>query len=242
VFEFEERPGKGIIGTIDGHEYKIGSPEFVNFKEKINVKGSVVFVSIDEQIRGFFFVKSSVRQNIKGMLRRLDKKCRALLSGDGDADKIVMTSLFPPQAELNFNQRPADKMGYIQKLQERGTKVLMVGDGLNDAGALKQADVGIAVTDDTSLFTPGSDAILQGNQLQNLDKFLSLANASSKILKAAFTISFMYNAIALSFAVTGNLTPLVAAILMPVSSVSVVSFSTIAVNLVSKRKLKNSRL
>ena len=237
VLQFEERPGKGIIGTIDGHEYKIGSAELVNFTGQINVKGSVVFVSVDDRIRGFFFVKSSVRQNIKDMLRRLDKKCRALLSGDSDVDRVVMTSLFPLQADLNFNQRPADKMNYIQKLQERGSKVLMVGDGLNDAGALQQADVGIAVTDDTSLFTPGSDLILQGTQLQNLDKFLSLANASSNILKIAFAISFTYNAIALSFAVTGNLTPIVAAILMPVSSISVVSFSTAAVNLISKMKL-----
>ncbi|HZY79213.1 MAG TPA: hypothetical protein VFE50_06815 [Cyclobacteriaceae bacterium] len=161
------------------------------------------------------------------------------LPGDGDVDEIVMTSLFPPDTELKFNQRPADNMDYIQHLQEKKSKVLMVGDGLNGTGALKPADVGIAVTDDTGLFTPGSDAILQGNKLQNLDKFLSLAPSSSVILKVAFMISFMYNAIALSFAVTGYLTPLVAAILMPVSSVSVVGFSTLAVNVVSKRKLNS---
>jgi Cu+-exporting ATPase len=240
VLNFEERPGKGIVAVIGGSEYKIGSAEFVGFTGQLNVKGSVVFVAIERQIRGFFFIKSSVRQNIKNMLRRLGSKCKGLLSGDGDSDRIVMTSLFPPDAELNFNQRPADKMDYIRGMQEKGSKVLMVGDGLNDAGALKQADVGIAVTDDAGLFTPGSDAILQGNQLQDLDKFLSLARSSSLILKIAFTISFMYNAVALSFAVTGHLTPLVAAILMPVSSVSVVGFSTIAVNLTSRKKLKDS--
>lgn len=238
VAQFEERPGKGIQGTIGGHEYKIGSAGFVEYKDEVNTKGSVVFVSIDDEIRGYFLIKSSVRQKIKNMLVRLGGKCRALLSGDGEGDRAVMTSLFPSEAELKFNQHPTDKMEYIHQLQAKGKKVLMVGDGLNDAGALKQADVGIAVTDDTGLFTPGSDAILQGNQLQNLDKFLSLARVSSTILKIAFGISFMYNAIALSFAVTGHLTPLVAAVLMPVSSVSVVGFSTLAVNFVSKMKLK----
>jgi Cu+-exporting ATPase len=138
---------------------------------------------------------------------------------------------------LKFDQQPADKMAFLNELQENGQKVLMVGDGLNDAGALKQADVGIAVTDDTGFFTPGCDGILQGNQLKNLDHFLSLARSASVILKCAFVLSFMYNAVALTFATTGHLTPLVAAILMPVSSISVVGFSTIAVNIVARRRL-----
>lgn len=242
VDQFEEKPGKGISGVIDAHRYKIGSIQYVKANSDINVKGSVVCVSIDDTVRGYFIVKSSIRQQIKSMLRRLGSKCSALLSGDGDADSFTMTKLFPEGVTLRFNQRPVDKMEFIQGLQSDGKKVLMVGDGLNDAGALKQADVGIAVTDDTGLFTPGCDAILQGDKLHNLDRFLSLAKVSSVILKIAFTISFMYNAVALSFAVTGNLTPLVAAILMPVSSVSVVGFSTIAVNVMSKRKLKKSNV
>ncbi|HEX8061082.1 MAG TPA: heavy metal translocating P-type ATPase metal-binding domain-containing protein [Cyclobacteriaceae bacterium] len=238
VSHFEEKPGKGIIGIIDGEEFKIGSAELVGFKGKPNTRDSMVFVSVNNEVKGFFFVRTSIRQNIRTMVHRLGSRCKALLSGDGDADQIVMINLFREYTQLKFNQASHDKMQYIRQLQDNGDKVMMVGDGLNDAGALKQADVGIAVTDDTALFTPGSDAILRGNQLHNLDQFLSLAKSSSRILKIAFGISFTYNVIALSFAVTGNLTPLVAAILMPVSSVSVVCFSTIAVNLVSKRKLQ----
>lgn len=240
VSHFEEKPGKGISGVIDGHEYKIGSIQYVKGKSELNVKGSVVCVSINESVRGCFLIRSSIRHKVKAMLDRLGRKCSALLSGDGDSDNLTMMKLFPVGVKLRFNQRPIDKMEFIQELQSDGKKVLMVGDGLNDAGALKQADVGIAVTDDTGLFTPGCDAILQGEKLHNLDRFLSLSKVSSVILKIAFTISFMYNAIALSFAVTGNLTPLVAAILMPISSISVVGFSTIAVNVMSKRILKKS--
>jgi Cu+-exporting ATPase len=113
----------------------------------------------------------------------------------------------------------------------------MVGDGLNDSGALKQSDVGIGVTDNTGVFTPACDGILAGDKLMLLDKFLELSKTSSVILKTAFAISFFYNAIALIFAVTGHLTPLVAAILMPMSSTSVVIFSTLAVNYITNKKL-----
>jgi Cu+-exporting ATPase len=195
-----------------------------------------VFVSINGEVKGYYGVSVSVRQNIKGMLKRLAEKCVALLSGDNDSDKAKMETLFGPGVQLLFNQDPHHKMEYIRNLQQQSKKVLMVGDGLNDSGALKQSDVGIAVTDDTGVFTPACDGILQGDRLSALDQYIELAKSSSTILKAGFAISFMYNAIALSFAVTGHLTPLVAAILMPISSISVVTFSTIAVNYVSSRK------
>jgi Cu+-exporting ATPase len=148
-----------------------------------------------------------------------------------------MKLLFGCRTALLFNQSPHDKLNYIRDLQNSGKKVLMIGDGLNDSGALKQADVGIAVTDDTGIFTPACDGIIQGSQLKKLNQILELANSSSNILKTGFIISFLYNAVALSFAVAGHLSPIIAAILMPLSSISVVAFSSLAVTWMTNRKL-----
>jgi Cu+-exporting ATPase len=175
------------------------------------------------------------------MLKRLGNKNISLISGDNDSEKSLMQSVFPLATNMRFNQSPHHKLNYVKHIQDQGGKVLMAGDGLNDAGALKQSDVGLAITDNTGVFTPACDGILLGDKLPMLDKYLELARASSVILKIAFAVSFFYNAVALSFAVTGNLTPLVAAILMPISSMSVVGFSSAAVNFVAKRKLRTNK-
>jgi len=236
VEDFKELPGKGIDAHIQGQRYKIGSAAFTGFHEKVDQSASYVFISINDEVKGYFMIRTMVRKNISEMIKRLGTKCKALLSGDHETEKQPMAHIFGHKATLLFNQSPHDKLAYVRDLQFSGSKVMMLGDGLNDAGAIKQADVGIAVTDDTGVFTPACDGILHGSQVAHLDKLLAVAKASSTILKIGFGISFFYNAIALSVAVSGHLTPLIAAILMPISSISVVTFSTLAVKLVAKNK------
>ncbi|QOI95969.1 MAG: heavy metal translocating P-type ATPase metal-binding domain-containing protein [Flammeovirgaceae bacterium] len=235
VKDFKEIPAQGIEACINTDHYQVGSARFTGALPLADDSASVVFVSINEQPRGYFQIKTSVRENIEPMLRRWNRPV-AMVSGDNDADKDRMKILFGADAQLLFNQNPHDKLNYVKELQQAGNKVLMLGDGLNDSGALKQADVGLAVTDDTGVFTPSCDGILQGDKLPLLDRFLHLAKSATTIVKSAFVLSFLYNAIALSFAVTGHLTPLIAAVLMPLSSISVVVFTTVSVNLVAARK------
>lgn len=239
IKEFIEIPGKGIEGSANGHTYRVGSAEFAGATDRINSTHSRVWVSVDGEVRGYFTIHTNLREGIYAMIYRLGEKCVALLSGDNDGARSTMAHLFSEKTELRFNQNPHEKRAYIESVQATGKKVLMVGDGLNDAGALKQSDVGISVTDDTGVFTPSSDGILKGDRVEDLDKFLRLARHSSVILKAGFAISFLYNAIALTFAVTGHLTPLVAAILMPISSISVVSFASVMVRIAAKREKLN---
>lgn len=242
IADFRELPGRGIEGIVNGHTVRAGSAEWTGLDNLPDSQSTYVCLSIDGEARGYYSIRTTIRGNMKDMLGRLGRKCAALLSGDNNADQEKMRGLFGSAAQLLFNQSPHEKLAFINGLQTRAHRVMMLGDGLNDSGALKQSDVGLAVTDDTGIFTPACDGILHGSQLASLDKFLDLARSSTRILKTGFIISFLYNAIALTFAVTGHLTPLVAAILMPVSSISVVSFASLAVRYAAWRKFKISNL
>ncbi len=240
VKQLVERPGKGIEGEVACLSIKIGSASFVGANALLDQTSSHVFVAINGEVKGHFTITTTLRSGIKETLSTMGALPVAMLSGDNESDRTRMQQVFPASAQLLFYQSPQDKMNFIHDWKATGKQVMMLGDGLNDAGALKQSDVGISVSDNAGVFTPACDGILKGSQLVNLSLYLRLAKASTTILKVAFAISFFYNFISLSFAVTGHLTPLVAAILMPISSISVVGFSSIAVGLVSRSILKKS--
>jgi Cu+-exporting ATPase len=149
----------------------------------------------------------------------------ALLSGDNEREEARFRNLFGEQATLRFNQSPADKLDFIRELQRRGKKVMMVGDGLNDAGALKQADVGVAVVEQSGVFSPASDVILHAAQLPRLAQVLSFARRAACVVRAGFVISALYNVVGVGIAAAGLLAPMACAILMPLSSASVVVFA-----------------
>lgn len=116
----------------------------------------------------------------------------------------------------------------------------MVGDGLNDAGALRESQVGIALTDRVTNFSPASDAIMDATVIDKLPAYLEFAKTSRKIIKASFGLSFTYNLIGIFFAVQGLVSPVFCAILMPLSSLSVVIFTTVSTNFLAYRRgLKN---
>ncbi|MEQ8423724.1 MAG: HAD-IC family P-type ATPase, partial [Cyclobacteriaceae bacterium] len=235
--QFEEYPGLGVIGKIEGRMIRIGSANFISVADLSLPNATRVYVSIDDRVKGYFEVGTSLRSGIKALAHRLGNSVKALLSGDSPADEDRMKSIFSPGTQLSFEQSPQDKLDYISDLQRKGNKVMMLGDGLNDSGALKQSDVGIAISDDSGVFTPACDGILSGEKFEKLDRFLELSQSALVILKVSLAISFLYNIVGLSFAVTGHLTPLVAAVLMPISSISVVVFTTLMVNIMSKRIL-----
>ena len=234
IDNFLEKAGKGIEGTIEDNKIRVGSASFTGHLGS-PPKETRVFVAINNEVRGYFLFETTLRSKIQETITRLGKKCVALLSGDQPVDTDRMKLIFPEHTKLLFNQSPHDKLAYVSSLQRKGAHVMMVGDGLNDSGALKQSDVGVALTDDTGVFTPACDGILKGERLGQLDQFLDLGKSANRILKVCLVISFFYNGVALSFAVGGFLTPLIAAILMPLSSISVVGFSTIAVNWAARK-------
>jgi P-type Cu+ transporter len=218
---FQEKIGQGIRGIVEGVHLQIGAPSFVTGNKKVQ-KGTTVYVSMNNNTIGYFEYNNQYRNNIERLLTRLQKKYRlSVLSGDNNAEQHTLEKILGKNSTILFNQKPADKLRYIQHLQANGEKVMMIGDGLNDAGALKQSNVGIAISEQTNNFTPASDGVLQAQQLLLLNKFIRLCHANRNIVIASFVLSIVYNIIGLFFAVQGNLSPLIAAILMPTSSLSI---------------------
>lgn len=240
VIDFEEISGKGLQGKIQGKFYKIGSSSFVNQQKSLDGK-TEVHVQIDGEIKGKFIFKSYYREELEKVINKLKNYKFSLISGDNSNEEAYLKTIFPKNTTFLFNQSPEDKLKYIETLQKNKENVLMIGDGLNDAGALKQSNVGIAISDDINSFTPSSDAILDGKSFNHLANFLQLSKKSIQIVWGSFLISFFYNVIGLSFAISGNLSPLVAAILMPISSISVVSFTSLA-TWWSARKVKTYKI
>ena len=160
-----------------------------------------------------------------------------ILSGDNSIEaqklKLELGSAMP----MLFDQSPSDKLNYIQSLQNEGKHVMMVGDGLNDAGALQKSDVGIAVTDHTHLFTPASDAIIEGDQVTQLFHLIQYAKSAKTIIVLLFILSIAYNLVGMYFATQALLSPMVAAILMPISSISIVAISALLSYRYAKSKL-----
>lgn len=249
VEKFKEYAGKGMEADINGMNIKMGSAAFVNQFNKGFASfenGTNVQVMMNNVYMGQFNISNQYRDGIKQLVKRLKVKGfnLSMISGDNNSENENLKQIFGSDALLAFEQSPQQKLDFIKKLQYghfeltgyHGKNVLMLGDGLNDAGALMQADVGIAVSDNAAQFSPASDAILDGTNVRLLDKFIAFAKSGKNIVTASFILSILYNVIGLFFAVQGILSPMVAAILMPASSISIVILVTALSSLSARLK------
>ncbi len=233
ITDFQEVVGAGVSATIDGNVLRIGSEGFIFDCQIENSKGT--FVEINGVMKGFFRIKNKYRTGIEQLIIQLQNRFNlSLLSGDNDHEKMNLGAVFSNN-QLFFNQKPEDKLTFIKNYQNKGKKVMMLGDGLNDAGALKQSEVGIAVSEDLNQFSPACDAILDASNLSKLPIYIRYAQQSMIMVRIGFALSLIYNIIGLSFAVQGLLEPVIAAILMPLSSVTVVVFGMISTSLLGRK-------
>ncbi|MFD2100717.1 heavy metal translocating P-type ATPase [Flagellimonas iocasae] len=233
--EFQEHTGKGIEGRANEHSIKVGSAAYVGGETSSSVANTEVYVSSDEDVKGRFVFKNKYREGVKEVFEHLGSQMElGILSGDNDGERAQLQDILPAKTEMLFNQKPENKLEYIKELQQ-SHKVLMVGDGLNDAGALAQSDVGVAVSENVNVFSPACDGILDASNFTKLPIFLELSKKSMKVIKMSFLFSLCYNLVGLYFAVTGQLQPVIAAILMPLSSISIVVFTTLCTNYLGKR-------
>ena len=234
---YAEFPGRGIEGFIGEELVSLGSKEFITGTKGLSSEEATrVYIAIEEKPLGYFQFENRYRADVIPMVKKLKQHYSiAVVSGDSPAERYNLRHFFGKDVDLMFRQQPEDKLQYIRDLQSHGRKVIMIGDGLNDAGALKQSDAGIALAENTNYFTPSSDAILAAAAVSKLEKFIRLCKANKTIVMASFLLSIAYNVAGLFFAVQGTLSPLIAAILMPSSSISILIITFGSSNLIARR-------
>ena len=235
--EFEEVIGKGIFATIDNHKIKLGSSSFVKNLNESTHKKTKVHVEINGIYKGSYVFNNQYRKGLEQLFESLAKEYDlVVLSGDNDGERAILTKMLPSKTTLVFNQKPEQKLAYIEQLQQNGKNVMMIGDGLNDAGALAQSNVGLSISENVNVFSPACDGIMDASQFDKIGFFMKYSKNAMKTIYMSFGLSILYNIVGLSYAVTGNLSPLVAAIIMPLSTITIVSFVTIMSNFYAREK------
>jgi Cu+-exporting ATPase len=240
VNQFKEYTGKGLDAVVEDVSVKMGSANFIHADNEFitHDTGTSVHVLLNKILIGRFSVQNQYKEGVAEMadhIKELGNKM-FVLSGDNDSERSNLIKIFGQTTELRFSQSPQQKLDFIKDLHQENRNVLMLGDGLNDAGALMQSNVGIAVSENSAQFSPASDAILDGSKVMLLDKFIGYAKAGKKIVMASFILSILYNMVGLSFAVQGILSPMIAAILMPASSISIVLFVSMYSSFIAHKK------
>ncbi len=230
-------PGFGIEAWDNDNYYKAGSVKFIGENSLQNTT-SEVWISINEKVLGKFEVINQLRENIDCLINQLPFNL-TILSGDNNSSQDELSQKFIKEIDYQFNQTPENKLNYITQLQHNHQLVMMVGDGLNDAGALCKSDVGIAIVENTIQFSPASDAILLANKLPFLNQFIVASILAKKLIAITFIVSIIYNAVGLYFSTTAQLKPIIAAILMPLSTLSIVTITLLGSLVIKKKCFKN---
>ncbi len=236
ISDYKEIVGKGIQASYQDMNLKLGSSSFVSNDVEKSTLNTSVHVSFNEVYKGKFTFKNSYRTGVESLFNSLKNEYElSVVSGDNEGEKQYLQKSLPEETQLLFNQKPENKLDVVANLQKQGKKIAMIGDGLNDAGALAQSDVGIALSENINVFSPACDGILDASKFYKIATFLKASKKAIKIIKYCFILSLCYNVIGLYFAVTGQLMPVIAAILMPLSSISIVVFTTISTNLLGTK-------
>ncbi len=236
---FEEIAGAGIVGFINDKTFKIGSTKLVGLtEEQISIKETRVYIQINEMNKGYFVFENQYREGLGDLFKNLiaNKYKLFVLSGDNDGERKNLERMLPEGVSLVFNQKPEQKLEFIKNLQDQGLNVMMVGDGLNDAGALAQSNVGVSISENVNVFTPASDAILDASNFSKILYFLNYAKNAMKTIKMSYGLALTYNVVGISFALTNNLSPLVAAIIMPLSTATIIGFVTLMTHFYANNK------
>lgn len=235
--DFQEIKGQGLSASYQNQHFIMGSAAFVGNEQ--NAQGNELFLNVDSQTAHIQFESKWRTKAIGAIIEKIGKEHLYILSGDQpkDSDQLIALGFSPER--MYFGLNPGQKSDQIKKLQSNGRQVLFIGDGLNDVGALGTAEIGIALSEDMFRFTPSCDAILEAKFFSQLPQMIEIGRYAKRVLQICLAFSLLYNLFGLSIAFTGQLTPLIAAILMPISSITIVILSTVLIQLKFKRLFKS---
>ena len=236
--DFEAIPGRGISAAIDGADILVGSPRFISERDidisplaadiarAQNQGQTVVLLTIDETLAGAIAIGDTVKPSSKAVVKALRDRGLdiALVTGDNRQTAEAIASEVGVERVM-AEVLPADKAGAVKQLQSEGAVVAMVGDGINDAPALAQADIGFAIGGGTDIAIEAGDITLVGGDLKALVGALELSKATLRTIHQNLFWAFIYNIVLIPVAMLGGLIPMFAAAAMAFSSVFVVSNS-----------------
>lgn len=244
ISDFQDIAGQGIKAKIQGKEYFVGNERLISdlgFDYKIakDILGTMVFVASDTELLGYIVLSDRIKKDSYDAIKKLHKTGIkvAMLTGDNEAvAKEVSKEL---EIDKYFaNVLPEDKYSYIKRLQDKGNVVIMVGDGVNDAPALTQADVGISIGAGTDVAIESGDVVLMNNNPSDISRLIILSKKVYSKMIQNLIWALSYNVIAIPaaagvFAFWGFiLRPEIGAIIMSLSTVIVV------INALTLKKMK----
>jgi Cu2+-exporting ATPase len=222
-----EEPGQGVRAELDGIELRLGKPSFCGAQAQAMVclkqdpeASTIAFAAGDET--HVFCVRQRIRSDAGVILAQLRQRRFAIeiLSGDREEAVAHVAKILCVDV-AHAGMTPADKIRHIEELRRAGRRVLMVGDGLNDAPALAAANVSLSPVSAAHLTQAAADAVFLGDELAPVMTALDLARRAKQIMRENLWLAVAYNAVAVPLAILGYATPLVAAIAMSGSSVLV---------------------
>lgn len=250
-------PGKGVVGFVDGKKVKAGKLSFLFGEQKnelaqkalsetekyINNGFTVIYVSVDESFCGYIIFSDTVREKSKDTVEKLKEigVTPILLTGDNTraADKL---SKEVGISKVCANCLPEDKLNYIQKIRNEKRTVCMIGDGINDAPALKSADIGIAMGGiGSDIAIDAADIVLVDDEIKELPHLIKLAKHMMFVIKCNLTFSMTLNFLAIALAVTGILNPIVGALVHNAGSVAVIVNSAFLLIWHNEKKNKSEK-
>jgi Cu2+-exporting ATPase len=224
VTDLREEPGNGLEASIGGIRYRLGRPEWalIDPGEGQGDQPSVVLSENGRKLRGFDF-QDELRPGVRAAIATLRSRGHSaeILSGDGEA--VVARLAAALDLPYTAQATPLEKTAHIAALTGSGRKVLMVGDGLNDAPALVAAHVSMAPGSAADVGRNAADFVFLRDSLDAVPAALDIAQGAGRLIRQNLMLAIAYNAIAVPVAVLGQVTPLLAAIAMSLSSILVVA-------------------